>query len=414
MPADFDLTRRTRSMSSSEVMQGSNFNLALSGGASDEGSKPLTLWGRVSTSSFDGEPTGMSLEGDQVTGYLGIDYRTGRALLGMAISRTEGEGDFRLADEDRAGELETTLTSIYPYLSWSLSDNLDVWGMLGFGEGELEYNLDSVADGSKPKTDIEMRMAALGLRGTLPSAGLLDLAIKTDVFIVQTQSDAARSSLHGTLNDTDASVRRLRLMLEASSSWSVSEYATIIPSLELGARWDRGDAATGLGTELGGGFTYRHSRLGLELAARARVLLNHEERDFDEWGASLSFLKTVGSDGQGLAFALTPTWGQASSGVDSLWSSEPAGLLSRGLTQRSTAATPDRLEFELSWGMLRPSGLLTPYTQMRMAQGRMDSFREGLRLQLPRGVSLEVFGEHNLQPGQPADHGIGLTGRIDL
>ena len=57
MPADFALTRRTRSMSFSEVMQGSNFDLSLSGGASDDAdSKPLTLWGRVSTDSFDGEP----------------------------------------------------------------------------------------------------------------------------------------------------------------------------------------------------------------------------------------------------------------------------------------------------------------------------------------------------------------------
>ena len=412
MPADFALTRRTRSMSFSEVMQGSNFDLSLSGGASDEGSKPLTLWGRVSTGSFDARPNGMSLDSDLVTGYLGLDYRSGRTLLGFAISRTEGEGDFRL--EDRAGELETTLTSIYPYVRWSLSDDLDVWGMLGYGGGELEYSLDSVTDGSNSKTDIEVSMAALGLRGTLPSAGLVDLAIKADILTVKTQSDAVRSSLHGTLNNTDANVQRLRLMLEASSNWPLSEHATIIPSLELGVRWDGGDAETGMGTELGGGFTYRHSRLGLELATRARILLNHEESGFEEWGASLSFLKTVGPDGQGLAFALTPTWGQASSGVDSLWSSEPTGLLSRGLTQGSTSATPDRLELELSWGMLRPSGLLTPYTQMRMAQGRMDSFREGLRLQLPRGVSLEVFGEHNLQPGQPADHGIGLTGRIDL
>ena len=412
MPADFALTQRTRSLSFSEVMQGSNFDLSLSGGASDEGSKPLTLWGRVSAGGFDGEPTDMSLDGDLVTGYLGLDYRTDRTLLGIAVSYTKGEGNFRL--KDRTGKLETTLTSVYPYQSWSLSDNLDVWGMLGFGEGKLEYSLDSVTDGSKPKTDIKMHMVALGLRGTLISARLVDLAIKADILTVQTLSDAARSSLHGILDDTDANVQRLRVMLDASSNWPVSEYATVIPSLELGVRWDEGDADTGMGTEFGGGLTYRHSRLGLELAARGRVLLSHEESDFEEWGASLSFRKAVGSDGQGLAFALTPTWGQASSGVDSLWSSEPAGLLSRGLTQRSTSATPDRLELELSWGMLRPGGLLTPYTQMRMAQGRMNSFREGLRLQLPRGISLEIFGEHNLQPGQPADHGIGLTGRIDL
>ena len=270
MPADFALTQRTRSMSFSEVMQGSNFDLALSGGASDEDtdSKPLTLWGRVSTVSFDARPTtGMSLEGNLVTGYLGLDYRTDRTLLGIAVSHTEGESDFSL--KDTTGELKTTLTSVFPYLRRSLSDGLDVWGMLGYGAGDLEYSLDSVAD-SNSKTNIKMQMAALGLRGTLPSAGLVDLAIKTDGLIVQTRSDAVRSSLHGILNDTDAEVQRLRIVLEASSNWPLSEYATVTPSLELGVRWDGGDAETGLGTELGGGLTYRHSRLGLELAARGQ------------------------------------------------------------------------------------------------------------------------------------------------
>ena len=66
----------------------------------------------------------------------------------------------------------------------------------------------------------------------------------------------------------------------------------------------------------------------------------------------------------------------------------------------------------MSWGTLRPGGLLmTPYMQMRMAQGRMDSVREGLRLQLPRGVSLEVFGERSLRSGQ-SRQGMGITGRL--
>ena len=412
MPADFALTQRTRSMSFSEVMRSSSFDLSLSGDASDEDTdgKPMTLWGRVSTGSFDGEPAGMSLNGNLATGYLGLDYRTDRALLGIAVARTESEGNFRL--EDTAGELEATLTSAYPYLSWSLSDELAVWGMLGFGEGKLKLREDT----QDLKTDIQMQMVALGLRSVLPSVWLVDLAVKADIFALQIKSDAVTGE---NLNATNSNARRLRVMLEASSNWPVSEHATVTPSLELGTRWDGGDADTGMGIELGGGFTWHDTRLGLELAARGRTLLNHGESGFKEWGASLSFLKTVGSDGQGLAFVLTPTWGQASSGVDSLWSSEPAGagagLLPRDSTQGSTSATPDQLEFELSWGMLRPRGLLmTPYMQMRMAQGRMDSVREGLRLQFPRGVSLEVFGEHNLQPGQPADHGIGLTARIDL
>ena len=413
MPADFALSRRTQSMSFSEVMRGSNFDLALSGdGVSEADSKPLTLWGRVSTGSFEGDPDGISLDGDLVTGYLGLDYHTERNLVGVAVSYVDGEGDFRLGGTagDTVGELETTLTSVYPYLRWSVSDELDVWGILGFGEGELTLNSDGTP---KLETDVQMRMAALGLRGALSSAGTVDLAIKADVFYLQIESDAIGSGEQNELNATDSNVKRLRLMLEASQDWTLSEHATITPSLELGVRWDEGDAEKGLGTELGGGVTWHNARAGLNLAARGRVLLNHEVSGFEEWGFSLSFSKTIGPDGRGLAFALTPTWGLASSDVDGLWSREPVGL-SRASTRGSTSAGPDRLEFELSWGMLRPGGLLmTPYMQMRMAQGRMNSVREGLRLLLPRGVSLEVFGERSLQSGQ-SRQGMGITGRLEF
>ena len=442
MPSQYVPPQRTRSLSLSDVLSDSNFDLRLSNGTNNrEGSnrdKPATLWGKMVTSSFDGEPTStLSLDGKLVISYLGIDFHTDKGLLGVAISRSEGEGDFTFRGDATGsnpvtglvtGEVDTSLTSIYPYLRWSVSNNLDAWGLLGFGAGDLKLghtlNVATATSAQDFKTDVEMRMIALGLRGALPSAGAVDLAIKADVFAMRMQSDTARGQFFGEntilLQATDSTAQRLRVILEARRSWALPAASVLTPSLELGARWDEGDADTGMGAEFGGGVTWYHPHLGLELAARGRMLVSHETRNFDERGASMSFRKTVGSDGQGLAFALTPTWGNASSGVNSLWSREPGesgstGFLSGGSTQRSISTTPDQLAFELSWGLLRPGGLLTPYTQMRMAQGRMSSVREGLRLVLPRGgVSLEVFGEHRLQANQPANHGIGLTGRIEL
>ena len=349
MPAQFAPTQRTQSMSFNDALLGSNFDLSLSSGTNNHNKKrPMTLWGRIATSSFDGEPSGsLSLDGDLTTGYLGLDFRKDWGLLGVAVSYSEGEGDFRhrgnsvgdiaTGDYSITGELDTSLSSIYPYLRWSPSTSLDVWGLLGFGAGDLElvYGMgDAVATNAAAttethdiKTDVEMHMIALGLRGVLPSVGALELAIKADAFAVQMQSDVVRGQFNdgdaALLNKTDSAVQRLRLILEANRSWALSEDSLLTPSLELGVRWDEGDADTGLGTELGGSMTWRHTRLGLDLSARARVLLDHEQSGYKEWGASLSFRKALGSDGQGLAFALTPTWGQASSGVNSLWSRAP-------------------------------------------------------------------------------------------
>ena len=99
------------------------------------------------------------------------------------------------------------------------------------------------------------------------------------------------------------------------------------PTVELGLRHDWGDAETGFGLELGGRVQYADPTLGLTMEAAVRGLLAHEDRDYDEWGASGSLRLAPGPDGHGLSLTLAPTWGAASSGVDGLWSRQTtAGL----------------------------------------------------------------------------------------
>ena len=54
------------------------------------------------------------------------------------------------------------------------------------------------------------------------------------------------------------------------------------PSLEVGLRYDRGEAEAGAGLELGGGVRYSRPEIGLIMEANARVLVAHADNDYKE------------------------------------------------------------------------------------------------------------------------------------
>ena len=128
------------------------------------------------------------------------------------------------------------------------------------------------------RTDIGMRMGAIGARGALmeqqgPSG--MDLALKADVFTVRTESDAAANSA---ATVTDAG--RVRLMLDGGRAFALSETATFRPAFEVGLRLDGGDAESGAGLELGGGVGWTDTATGFSLEAKARMLAAHADSDY--------------------------------------------------------------------------------------------------------------------------------------
>ena len=131
----------------------------------DANSGYWSLWGRGDLSRFEGRPqSSFDLDGDLTAGYLGLDYRLpSGGLVGVALSRSEGEIDYRSGTVDGAlvnGTLDTRLNSVYPYGYWSPRAGLGLWGLLGVGSGDatLSHRETDFA------TDLDMRMGALGLR----------------------------------------------------------------------------------------------------------------------------------------------------------------------------------------------------------------------------------------------------------
>ena len=401
---------RTRTINLRDILLGSSFRLTL--GATDDthpGAMRLTAWGRVAGTRFNGQERTLSLDGDVLTGTLGVDGEWDRWLAGVAVAHSRGDGSFSMTggrDRD-SGELDNTLTSIHPYLRYAVTERLDVWGVLGYGWGELTLEQ---GNGVTLETDTTLVMGAFGGRGVLLSAaetGGFELAMRTDAMLTRMTSEAVTGG-SGNLASADADAHRVRLVLEGSRGFTWAEGRVLTPSVELGLRHDWGDAETGFGLELGGRVRYADSGRGLTLEGAVRGLLAHEDSDYEEWSVWGTLRVDPGAAGQGLSLTLAPAWGAAASGVDGLWSRQDMA----GLAQNNQRAQTGRLNAEVGYGVAAfGAGRLTPYAGTVLADGADRTYRVGTRLYLPgRGVTgLGLSMEGMRQEGrQPLNQGVRL------
>ena len=367
-----------REISGRELLLGSAFHLAREG---DGGGPGLAAWGRVTVGGFDGEAPAekgtVRIDGDVTTGILGADAEWNRLLAGVAISVSEGEGTFAQPGVD-SGTIESTMTVVSPYARLALTERVSAWGLAGWGTGDMTI-VQAANDRGQPervtRTDLEMRLAAVGGRGALleaDEAGGIDLALKADAFYVETESEAVSNE-----GSTTGVASRVRLALEGGRAFDMGDGATLRPSLELGLRHDGGDAETGTGVEVGGRIRYADAGSGLTVEANARTLVAHEDSGYREWGAGGSVRLDPGASGRGLSLSLAPVWGTPSSGVERLWSARDAA----GLAPGGEFEAERRLEGELGYGLAAFGGAFTgtPNIGFGLSDNARD-YRLGWRL----------------------------------
>ena len=404
----------SRTLGGRELVLGSAFRLSAGGDGEGDGGVGTrwTAWGRAAQSSFDGDADGLALDGDVSTFMLGADAEWTRWLAGAAVSLSDGEGGFR-DREARAGDgsrssgtLESTMTSVHPYARFEMSERLSVWGILGYGTGELTLEVDGAG---RWRTDTEMRMAASGVSGKIVSAedtGGFELAARGDARLVRVSSAAATGADGaGLLSATEAETSRLRFMLTGSHRFELADGRTLTPSLELGLRNDSGDAETGTGIELGGGVRYSDPGAGLTVEAKARGLVAHEDTDYSEWGASGSVRIDPGASGRGLSLTLTPAWGAASGGAERLWSARDA----RGLATNDAFEPVGRLDAEAGWGVRAGGGVATPFAGLGLSDAGDRTWRSGVRWTLGPDMAFGVEGTlREAGNDNAAEHGLML------
>ena len=239
-----------------------------------------TAWGSGAATRFDGREGSVALDGEVVGATVGLDAEWERWTAGMAIAWNDGRGTYEDDKSGDRGRLESTLTSVHPYLRWS-EGPWSVWGVLGLGEGE--YTVTPEGLGKTLRTDLGMSMLGVGGRRTLVPAsdpGGFELALRSDAMFVWMDADR----VPGYLQETRTRTSHLRLLAEGGWSFVFDSGAKLAPSVEVGLRHDAGDAETGLGMELGGRVRYEDPARGLTVEAQGRGLLAHEAEDFEVWG----------------------------------------------------------------------------------------------------------------------------------
>ena len=404
-----------RTMQLAELVGGSSFAVSAApvaelerAGAGDGGR--WSVWGRGGWSRFEGTQGELSLDGEVITATAGADYERDRLLAGLAVAYSSGDGTFDHAASGDSGSLQTVLLGVYPYVRLTLHERLAVWGVFGYAlHGELtldEQETDPIDTGAG------MLMGAFGARGTLlaaPAAGGFEVTATADGMVVRMRSEAVPGP--GRLVATEADVERLRLLLNASYRVTVGG-GLLTPRVEVGGRYDGGDAETGAGLVVGGSLGYALPAWGLTLSAGGQGLLLHESEGFSEWSAGGSLHLDPGAPDRGVALSVAPSWGTTATTAATLWSlPDAARLAAQGPAQPQPGA---RLAAELSYGMDAPgaNGALTPYAAVALADGGARTARLGSRLSLDSGLTLSLEatrGEHAVDAPR---HTFALSGAV--
>ena len=303
----------------------------------------LSFWTRGAQSRFSGREGALSLGGDVRTTMFGADYARGPVVAGLSLSNSRGLGEYAGV---AGGRVASSVTGLYPWLGYKMTERVTVWGVAGYGTGGMLLTPQS---GQALESGLSMAMAAAGTRGELVADGSsgFELAFKADALWVGTAIDGVDGPA-GRLKATDAAITRFRTGLEGSRGYTLAGRLSLTPSVELGLRHDGGVAETGAGMDVGAGLVVSDAGTGLAVDVRVRTLLVHQTEDFSERGVavSLSYNPTP-STPLGFLARVAPSWGgQAMSGAQALWGRETmAGMAHGGVAQGNS------LDAELGYGL---------------------------------------------------------------
>ena len=289
-----------------DLLLGSSFHHAI---------EDYAAWGNFRQSDFAGSETRngntLHLDGTVLTGVFGADVTRGRLLAGAAVAWTDARGSFGATAD--SGTLTSRLTTLAPYARVRLTDRLSAFGLIGYGAGDT--TIEQAVAGSDTHAavtlDHSMRLAAAGVRGSLPTFAGIGFALNADALYTVADAPEAPGSAA-----TRASASRARFALEAARAF-IGPSWSIHPTLELAARYDAGDAETGAGLEVAGGLRFEHES-GVSLDASARRLLTHADAHEDR-GFSLALTWAPSEDSLGFNAALTTSLGNTAGVGRQLW-----------------------------------------------------------------------------------------------
>ncbi len=197
-------------------------------------------------------------------------------------------------------------------------------------------------------------------------------------------------------------MRRVRVAVEWSRGRKLGGGQEVNFLAEAGLRY--GDGADGVGMEIGGGLRYVSATKALTVEGHGR-LLAASPNDYEEWGVrGMIQFNPQASVNRGLALKITPTWGQAASGVQELYEVGAGNRTGAGgVGQRGRVTT------SVEYGLGDFGG--TPYGRFHLADGGARAFGTGMSYSITRVLDLRFEGTRTENAAGPARHGLAVRGR---
>ena len=301
-----------------------------------------------------------------------------------------------------SGANELRLTGVHPYLAWSASPDLIVWGTVGHAWGDFQVD-DHVGAGML-RGATTLNAGSVGLNGRLLGRGATTLRVRGEGGLAQLGIAGDME----TLEMVDVDMRRLRLAAEASHEHLFSFGSTLTPWAEVGLRHDGGDGETGAGLEIRAGMRYRNLPQGLTIEGYGRRLVVHEGA-VRESGFGAVLRVDPGASGLGPSMSLTPAWGATSSGVNQLWERGAAGF-------SMYDAPGARMNAQFAYGLpaLDGAGLLTPFGAVSLAREDGRGYGLGATLAVGRRATVSLEAERRRRLAARAVYAVMLRGTVQF
>ncbi|MBF2753878.1 MAG: autotransporter outer membrane beta-barrel domain-containing protein [Gammaproteobacteria bacterium AqS3] len=356
----------------------SSFSYALNPAGSGQG---WSIWGRLDTREFSGAGDDDSeFEGSQGGFWLGADKVTeGGLLYGLAYGSNSADADYALGQP--SGSIETDMTTVLPYLEVTGDNGATGHLMLGIGSGEA-----TVTQTNKLEGTVDLSMQLLSVSGSWPMAelGSSTLSWSGDLGFSMLDAD---DSLLPALGGLSVDSTRLRGGMELihdgfGDSWRV------VPEIGALLRHDAGDGAVGTGIEVTSGLQIRSSGERFSVDVTLRMLAMHSAEDLSDWGVGVEFRLNSRTGGEGMSFAIGPSWGIPEDDV--LNHKGSLQLNEVELRSRHPRHQARGMAANFAYGLRALGGLLTPYSEYDSISGEHGSTRQVVGLKFSDDDLLEL------------------------
>ena len=360
--------------------------------------------GNVDFSRFSDSDDDFDFDGSTTSYHLGLDVIPNPDLplvTGLHLAFTRSHSDFQdTGTETRTdGAYALQMFSVHPSIIWDATDRLTLWTSLGYGRGETELTIDSVADS---------RFSFVHGSSRTTTGDFFSVAAGANVQLWQSDTSALTIKVDGsTASFLDTSLQEGRLAAQLSRDFTLNT-GRLKSSADLALLLSNSDTSA---MELSGSLNWLPDQGRLSGTTSARLLLFGGDRS--EWGIGGGILLLPAQQGEGLSLSLQPSFGQANASLAGL--GMDAWDRYNDLTELALHNEPPsaQLRAELAYGFRRGNALLTPYSEVFLAQ-HSSIYGAGLRYDLNASLDLDLKATHRSRANDNNDNRLLLQLRTDL